>query len=842
MKSVRAAIITLAVASMCAAQPLTEDTGAAGLGQTLRKLKQNVRVLHIAAHPDDEDAATLTWLARGEGAHVVLLSLNRGEAGANLVSSDFFDRLGALRTVEFLRACDYYGAAGLRFTRLIDYGYSKNVAETFRNWKREEALGEVVRIIREEQPHVILSRFQGTPRDGHGNHEAAGILARKAFDAAGDAFRFPQQIAAGFKPWQPLKYYVSNRRENDGNTVRVDSGIYDPALGKTYAQMGRLGYRQHRSQGAGGPIPLPGPSLGYYKLGASRVGMAESEKGFFERLDTGLGQWPRVEAAIRALTEVPATMPERLAPLLAGALEAVRAAGPPSRDLQIKERQLLLALDQALGIHFDALVDPDQPVAGPAAGFRAWESFTHAIPGQRFTVTASFTAGVGQVNPERIQITAPPGWSVEPLPNNRFAIRVAGNAPATAAYWSRASVRETTYDISDEKWFGLPLTPPPLRARAFYRIHGVEASVEREVQTSLIDPLGLQYRRVLAVAPAISLRVAEGGYLPLSLRSYPLTVVARNHSRGPVNGRLRLDLPAGWSSRPDAAGFAIEKENEESAFEFELQPPAGVKPGAYAVRAVAEVGGRQWSATFQTVTQPGLEAVHLSGPARHEIQALDVRVAPGLRTAYITGTGDGVPEAMRQLGAAPEILDSGFLAAGDLSRFHTIVLGIRAYAVRRDVKAYNARLLEYVNRGGVLIVQYNTQEYDNNFGPYPYSMTMRAEEVSEEDAPVTILDPTNTVFHFPNRISAADFAGWVEQRGSKFFTTWDERWKPLVETHDTGQSPQKGVWLAARYGKGLYIYCALAWYRQLPFAVPGAGRIFANLISLGDPEAPWRAR
>jgi len=306
-------------------------------------------------------------------------------------------------------------------------------------------------------------------------------------------------------------------------------------------------------------------------------------------------------------------------------------------------------------------------------------------------------------------------------------------------------------------------------------------------------------------------------------------------------GVLRLTLPAGWRSRPSEAPVAFERENEESRIPFTIEPAGPVEQGQHTLEAEVAAGGQRWQSSFDEITQPGLESVILSRRAIHRVRTVDVRIASALRTAYITGTGDEVPAALVQLGAAVEFLDAAALATGDLSKYHTILLGIRAYAARQDVKTYNARLLEYVRNGGVLVVQYNTQEYDNNYGPHPYTMTARAEEVSEEDSPVEILAPEDPVFRWPNRITARDFEGWVEQRGSKFWMTWDPAYKPLLATHDTGQQPQTGGWLVARYGKGLYIYCAYSWYRQLPYAVPGAARIFANLVSLGSPESPWRA-
>jgi len=268
--------------------------------------------------------------------------------------------------------------------------------------------------------------------------------------------------------------------------------------------------------------------------------------------------------------------------------------------------------------------------------------------------------------------------------------------------------------------------------------------------------------------------------------------------------------------------------------------PARLESRDYPITAIAAIGDQQYSASFQPISQPGLRVIYWSEPAVHALRAVDVKVVSGLKVGYVMGSGDEVPEGLRQLGVPVELLSESSLSSGDLSGYSTILIGIRAYAAREDIKRHNGRLLDYVSKGGVLVVQYQTQEYDKNFGPYPYTQGRGAEETSEEDAPVSILQPARPVFQSPNKISLADFEGWVEQRGSKFFATWAPEWQPLIETHDEGQAPQKGVWLEARHGKGLYVYCSLAWYRQLPYAVPGAARIVANLVSLGAADAAWR--
>jgi hypothetical protein len=318
-----------------------------------------------------------------------------------------------------------------------------------------------------------------------------------------------------------------------------------------------------------------------------------------------------------------------------------------------------------------------------------------------------------------------------------------------------------------------------------------------------------------------------------------LEVVVRNLTGTRQRGQVELELPAGFTAVGEGQ-FDLAQAREEARLSFLVRLPEKLEDREYPIRAVAKLGERQYGASFEPIAQPGLRTLYWSEPAVHRLRAVDAKLRSGLRVGYVMGSGDEVPEGLRQLGVKVDLLGEAQLASGDLRQYSTILLGIRAYAARPDVIRHNARLLEYVKQGGVLVVQYQTQEYDKNFAPYSYTQGRGAEETSEEDAPVKVLAPGREVFQAPNRISDADFQGWVEQRGSKFFATWAPEWTPLVETQDTGQAPQRGVWLEARYGEGLYVYCSLAWYRQLPFAVPGAARLMANLVSLGSPEAQWR--
>lgn len=808
------------------AEPLQIDRGVAGLHQTLKRLSNPYRVLHVIAHPDDEDSGTITYLSRGLGADVVIASITRGESGANLVTDDQFDRLGVLRTLEFRRAAEHYGAR-LRFTRFADFGYSKTLEETLKNWDREEILGDLVRVIREEQPHVILARWQGSSRDGHGHHQAAGLLAKEAFEAAGDKKRFPE---AG-RPWKPVKLYSDNRREDDEYTIEIDAGEYDPILGRTFAQIARDGMRAHRSQGAGSAIAGRGPAVRYYLLDDSRVHFVEEEESFFEDLGyvfVPFGIQKAVAAAAEALEKRDLTS---VASELARGLAEARKRKESVERTRL-ERLFETGIAQALGAEVEFLVEPENPVDPRFSSFRPYETIAVATPGSSFTAVARTHRVDGDV---QARVHAPAGWSIEPLPDNRYRLAAPTNVEPSTVHWSRDSVWDVAYAYEGGEW-GTPVPPAPVRIEATFEVEGQPVTIRAPLEASYIDEERIQRRRPLAVGPAVSVRFATPERIwRRGSGAFPVEVLLESRSGSPLEGEIALELPPGWSASSASQEFRFDRADEQRRAHFTVTP-APDADGREPIRAVASYGGGLSAASFEKISYPGLETAWISEPAVQYVRAMEVEVAPDLTVGYVMGTGDKIPEAVEQLGAEIVMLDEAALAAGDLSRFDTILVGIRAYAVRSDLIAHNARLLDYVEQGGVLVVQYNTPEFDKNFGPYPYSMTSRPEETSEEDAPVRILAPNQPLLTTPNKITEADFEGWVEQRGSKFWVEWDERYQPLIETNDSGQEPQRGVWLAAPYGEGMYVYCALAWYRQLPYAVPGAVRIFANLISQGRRE------
>jgi LmbE family N-acetylglucosaminyl deacetylase len=849
----------LAALAVAAALPLAQSSspvsGSPEVWQKMLKLRTIVSVMHITAHPDDEHGGVLTKLSRGDGARVTLLTLNRGEAGDNAIGPQLFDALGLIRTEELLVSNRHYGVDRQYFTTVIDYGYSKLLEEAMTKWGRETVLRDVVRIIRMERPTIILSRFHGSARDGHGNHQAAGLLAQEAFFAAADRNRYPDQIEDGLQQWAPAKIYIGGMREDEEWTVRVDTGTYDPLLGDSYDNVARRGLSYQRSQNSGRYAPTTGSNYAYLRLvaGVGARGKGTREQTLFDSLPANIEEAigragrPIDEAVARALAAFRATDPSASVPALLQGLRATREALGSAVNQQvrhwmgIKEQQFQDAINAAMGMDLTAMTQPEL-MAAP-------------VPGQTFEVRARLAnrGGVAVSNPT-IAIEGDRGWEVRPsqtaggpnLERHQQAaltatVTVAGDVElSTRPYFYRNGLQESRYTLRDPSQFGRPAATAPLRAVGRYLIDGVPIEIREAVRRREAKlPYGDVVREVRTV-PRIAIAVTPvNAIVPLGQkeRSVDVEVTLLHNAESPSTGQVMLRLPAGWTAKPASQAFRFERPGERASFRFAVRPGA-MSAQTYDIDAVAIDGLGEYREGYELIDYRDLELRYLYREATTRVRGVNVTTIAGLKVGYVMGVGDQVPAGLQQLGAQVTLLAERDLAAADLSQYDTIMTGTRAYAVRDDLKTYNSRLLDYVRSGGNMVVLYNTFELvPNTFAPFPGELLRSAEEVSEEDSPVTILAPAHQAFTWPNRITAADFDGWVEQRGSKFFSKWDASYTPLISTHDQGQAPQSGGWLTARVGKGTWTYFAYALHRQLPYGVPGAYRIAANLLAMNKQPA-----
>lgn len=872
-RMLRALLATFVLGTLLAAQMPAPDRGAAGAWHKILKLQTTASAMHTTAHPDDEHGGVLAMLSRGQGARVALLTLTRGESGDNAIGPELFDALGLIRTEELLLADRYYGVDRQYFTTAVDYGFSKRLDEALDKWGTEHVLRDMVRIIRTDRPMVLISRFQGTERDGHGNHMAAGLLTQQAFKAAGDPKMFPEQIAAGLRPWQPLKVYVGGVRQNEDWTLRVDTGRYDPLLGDSYQTFARVGLSFQRSQNGGRFVPQLGSSRSFYKRVGAALDAPAKEESFFDGIDTtvagiyrafGKAAEPGADERLSGLQHELAAAkdhftfenPATAVPALSRALTIVTAALSRLHDpdvkfvLELKERQIRDAIHASLGVTLTAAAQPSG-APEPASPFAGPMTMGAVVPGQTFDARVTFLSpsrtplknvalSIEYGGAKPVTLRHPP---VDARPNepisHKFSLTVPEDAALTRPHFSRATIQDARYTVAeDAPWFE-PVAAAPFHASVEYTLPNGSTVSWRCPVTRLEPNLPYGYEtRELEIVPAISVTLhPTTAIAPLGKSATPvsLKVEVVNNRHGASEGTVTLEAPAGWTVTPASHTFQFARAGERTSYAFSVSVPA-VERREYRVDAVARSGGREYREGYSVIRHRDLATRYLYRDAAATVRGVDVGVRRGLRVGYVMGIGDEVPAGLAQLGADVELLGAADLASGNLSRYHAIVTGTRAYAVRDDLRTYNRRLLEYVRNGGNLIVLYNTQELDPKlYAPYPGELPANAEEVSEEDSPVEILAATHEVFTRPNRITKADFDGWVEQRGSKFWTKWDPQYTAMIATWDKGQAPQKGGWLHARYGKGHYTYFAYAFHRQLPYGVPGAYRLLANLLSLNVP-------
>jgi LmbE family N-acetylglucosaminyl deacetylase len=880
MATKRVLVAVLLLSFCAAAQEIpAQDRGSDALAEMLTRLRTTARLLHTTAHPDDDDGAMLAYESRGQGVETMMLTLNRGEGGQNKFGAALFDELGILRTLELLEADRYYGVEQ-RFTRVVDFGFSKTAAESFEKWGGHDiALADIVRVIRTFRPDVIVSRFDGTPRDGHGNHQAAGILSREAFRAAADPSRFPEQIREGLLPWQAKKLYIGNIRGEQNVSVRLNVGTYDWILGMSYAQFATEGLKHQMSQGVGGFYNPPGDLFRTYQLAETVLPRpAGEEKGFFDGIDETLpGLADRIGSAaqnfpwlrmglkqadgliFKAAAGFRAADPAPIATPLAQALQQVRSLISQLHDAQIaavpkadvvhelrrKQGQLEAAINLALGATLQASVDAEHPQTF-FGFFRQEETFLMAVPRQTFTVTARlYNRGGAPIEARDIQLSAPQGWQIEKLKSQlgqlgknqqasaQFRVTVPADAPYTRPYWHRDDPQQSVYTIDDPQYATLALPPFPLHATATYGIGSVDGRINAPVQVKFVDPANGQSSRPLAVGPPLSVTMDP----PVQVISthdaarVHVTVGVRNDVNGPAKGTLRLQAPAGWRIEPGGDNVELSSEDEYKDFTFTATPPP-LREGTYDLGAAFDYNGRAYSEGYKVIGRPDVGDFYYYRPARQRISAVDVTVPPNLSVGYIMGAGDEIPTVLQELGVAVHMITPGELATGELGHYRTIVVGIRAYDVRSDVRDLNRRLLQYVENGGTLLVQYQAATGVFNQGHYaPYPATLSHDRVTVEEAPVDILDPSSPLLRTPNPITQRDFNGWVQERGLYFMSSWDPHFKPLLASHDPGEAPLPGGLLVAPYGKGLYIYTGYAFFRQLPAGVPGAVRLFVNLLS-----------
>ena len=790
----------------------------------LKKLNVVGGALYVAAHPDDENTAMLAYLAKERLVRTAYLSLTRGDGGQNLIGPEQGALIGVIRTQELLQARRIDGAEQY-FTRANDFGFSKSTGEALEIWNRDAVLSDVVWVIRNLRPDVIITRFPPTTQAGHGHHSASAVLAEEAFTAAADPKKYPEQLEY-VQPWQAKRLVwnsftpnFTNEKPPGNDIVSVPLGTYNPLLGRSYTEIAGESRSMHKSQGFGSARNR-GQRLDYLQHKAGEKAVSD----VFDGVDL---TWDRVKGGkivsqkiAKACQNFNAENPSASVPAL---LEIYKEMGKLPDDYYVRQKQKDLAtiIAACAGLWFEA--NAITYAASPGGTVRTFANVVKrsGFPVRWQSVRMLNTAKDSTVNKELKDNEAL---------NLPMTLQIPPETGLTQPYWLANPPTKGMAVVTDQRLIGKPENTPQLMAAFRFSIGGTELELTTPRTYNWTDPVAGEHSRPFEVRPAVMVNLDEKTLLFASPEPKTVDVLLKAGAAG-VKGSVRLDVPKGWKASPEIVSFEMAKPEGEQTISFRLTPPDGVSEGV--VKVVAQTpDGQQFSRGLLTLSHAHIPKQTLFPEAQIRVVRLEVKTA-GKNIAYLSGPGDDVAAALRQIGYQVTVLSASDLRrdAAYLQRFDAVVVGVRAFNTEERLRFFQPVLMQYVERGGVVVAQYavNRNLVTDQIGPYPFEISR--DRVTVEETPVTFLKPQHPLLNTPNRITARDFDGWVQERGLYFAQKWDGRYEALLSSADPGEKPQDGGLLVANYGKGRFVYTGYAFFRQLPAGVPGAYRLFANLIA-----------
>ncbi len=792
------------------------------LAHELDRLSSTGRVLYLAAHPDDENTRLLAYLANGRHVGVTYLAMTRGGGGQNLIGTEKAELLDVIRTEELL-AARRLDAASQRFTRMRDFGYSKNAGETLRVWGHEEALADVVWVIRSLRPDVIISRF-GLDPPNHGHHTASAILASEAFIAAAEPERFPEQMKLGVEPWQVDRLFrnVSHWRENPPppDSIELEVGDYDPRLGLGYGELAAQSRSQHKSQGFG----VAGERGSIIERFVHVAGTAV-EADILEGLDLTWSRFGAVGTAFAtAIDEARGSLHRDLPEEALPALLRAHAAADALPDVP-RVREARRVLDRII-------------VAAAGMFVRTTADRPGAVPGGHVPVTVEVVAR--RAVAARVRRAAfSDGHSAGPVELPLGAkvliehdLAISDDSPISVPYWLAHGATAGRQQVADARLIGDPTGPPPLEVELEVELGDRSLRLRSPVVFAWTDRVQGERERMFHIVPPATVTPMREAVLFPNGGASTVSLRVRAGKDG-VRGTVSLGLPAGWRSDPASVSVELGRAGDAEVVRFSVTPGAGAVEET--VVPTITVAGEDWSWREDVIDYEHIPVQQVMRRAALRLVPLSLKLPEGT-FGYIPGSGDTVAEDLRSVGLDVETIDAEALRGGDLGRYVAIIVGIRAYNTREVVRTSHARLMRYVEAGGTAVVQYNTHSrwspLEGPIGPYPIELGRG--RVTDETAAMETVAPGDTLLMRPNPITAADFDGWVQERGLYFAESWDERYRPLFAAADPDEEPLQGSLLVTEHGKGRYVYTGLSFFRQLPAGVPGAYRLFVNLLVGSD--------
>jgi LmbE family N-acetylglucosaminyl deacetylase len=783
----------------------------------LKKLNFLGSVLYVAAHPDDENTRVIAYLASERLAAAAYLSMTRGDGGQNLIGPEIRDLLGLIRTQELLAARRIDGGQQF-FTRANDFGFSKNVTETFETWNKAEILSDVVKVYNEFQPDVIITRFPPDERAGHGHHTASAVLAQEAFGAS---------------TWKPKRLFTNTGRwwnqtinEKSPGVVALNVGAFNTLLGKSYSEIAAESRTQHKSQGFGSQ-GRRGDALEFFEFvkgDSAKTDILDGVNTTWSRVKGGAKIQPLVDKAIAQFSD---EKPYEIIPALLQIRKEIMSLEPGVwRDRKLKETEQLI--QQCAGLYTEATA-----------------SEAHVAPGQmvklQFEIVNRSMANV------RLKSIKSPILSFDSVANLDTGFDklitfksqkpLSADASYSGPYWLREEHSQGLFKVSDPNMIGKPENDPAVTIEFTYSIDNQDLVIKTPLVYKWTDPVRGELSRPFEIVPAVGVSLSSPVYLFRDTSPQQIVLLAKSSSNNEMNGTLSLTLPNGWKCEPVTQPFKLGKRGEEQRVAFTVTPSKEEMTGK--VGAIATINGKKYDRSIQTISYDHIPTQTLVPPATSRLIRTDIRKEGGV-IAYIRGAGDEVPAALRNMGYEVWEMKNEEVTAANLSRVDAVVLGVRALNTNERIRYFMPELFRYTENGGTLIVQYNNN-FDMEIDPdkiAPYPLTISRDRVTEENSEVRILKPDHRAMNYPNKITADDFKGWVQERGLYYPNKWDEHFEALISSNDKGETPKDGGLLIANYGKGHYVYTGLSFFRELPEGVPGAYKLFANLASLSKTVKP----
>ncbi len=793
--------------------------------------------LYLAAHPDDENTRLIAHFANVTKVETAYLSLTRGDGGQNLIASDIRELLGLTRTQELLAARRIDGGTQF-FSRANDFGFSKHPDETFRIWDKQQVLADVVKVIRQWRPDVIVLRFDPRkPGTTHGHHTASAILGMEAFRLAGDPTAFPEQLGE-LSPWAPSRIYWNAytwRRDLadhivQDNVIKVDVGTYLPLLGESIPEIAARSRSQHRSQGFGSTGSRAESWEDLELLGGDTKG---ADGNPFEGIDIS---WNRVaggQAIGAALAQIEARFNHQDPSASVADLLAVYRriqSMPPSYWTKIKAGEIAQIIADCMGLYLSASTEENSLTPGSILAVKLEATNRSNYPVRLLrTLLSPVTLVNHQQRLDTVLAKAQPWLS-------SFEVALPANFPTSGPYWLQQAGTLGMYAISDEKLAGRGESPDPLYCTFDIGLmldQGQQEIISLSVplRWKYNDPVMGEQQQPFEIIHPVYVEMSESSYLFTGSEGVPVQVKI-TAGRAAISGQLQLALPEGWLCQPSSQDFQLERAGQEEVFTFSITPPKAQSQGQ--LKPIATVDGQSYSRKLAKISHDYIPLQLADLDATVAVSKLNLQ-RKGQEIGYLMGAGDDIPQALRNIGYNVTLLEDKDFVGGDLSRFDAILVGVRAYNTLDKMPNYHPKLLAYVKEGGNLVIQYNTSRGlkipMTEVGPYP--MQISSDRVTVEEAEVRLLAPDHPALNTPNKITAADFEGWVQERGLYFPNNWSEQYTPLISSNDPGEPPLDGGLLVAKYGKGNYVYTGYSFFRELPAGVPGAYRLLVNLLDLG---------